>query len=106
MRALVQTFPRSEGPANVPASTKGPDAMNLPARPAVIRSLLGRWRHRLVLAVAVVLLSPGVHAASIAPISLIRGDLLAGRFRTQLELNSMSGDNQRDTLINELVVHT
>ena len=61
---------------------------------------------RVMLAVVAGLLCASLHAASIAPISLIRGVLLAGHFRTQLELNGMTGDNQRDTLINELVVHT
>src|SRR5215216_1789376 len=34
--------------------------------------------------------------------SLIRGVLLAGKFRTQHELNEMSADDQRNTLIVEL----
>jgi hypothetical protein len=34
--------------------------------------------------------------------SLIRGVLLAGKFRTQHQLNTMSGDDQRNTLIVEL----
>src|SRR5438477_2435693 len=34
--------------------------------------------------------------------SLIRGVLLAGKFRTQRELNTMSKDDQRNTLIVEL----
>ena len=36
----------------------------------------------------------------------IRGVLLVGKFRTQLELNAMSGDDQRNTLIVELANRT
>ena len=38
--------------------------------------------------------------------SEIRGVLLAGKFRTQHELNSMSHDDQRNTLIVELTAHS
>jgi hypothetical protein len=38
--------------------------------------------------------------------SLIRGVLLAGKFRTQHELNVMSADDQRNTLIVEMKRHT
>lgn len=38
--------------------------------------------------------------------SFIRGVLLAGQFRTQHELNAMSDDDQRNTLIVELSGHT
>jgi len=38
--------------------------------------------------------------------SLIRGVLLAGKFRTQLELNGMSSEDQRNTLIVEMVGRT
>lgn len=38
--------------------------------------------------------------------SLIRGVLLAGNFRTQQELNGMSNEDQRNTLIVELSGHT
>jgi Matrixin len=38
--------------------------------------------------------------------SLIRGVLLAGKFRTQHELNGMSHDDQRNTLIVEMAGHT
>jgi hypothetical protein len=38
--------------------------------------------------------------------SFIRGDLLAGRFRTQHELNLMSHEDQRNTLIVELTNHS
>ncbi|HVG59923.1 MAG TPA: hypothetical protein VNA24_15310 [Hyalangium sp.] len=38
--------------------------------------------------------------------SFIRGVLLVGRFRTQRELNAMSGEDQRNTLITELVGRT
>ena len=38
--------------------------------------------------------------------SLIRGVLLAGKFRTQHELNRMSGDDQRNTLIVEMTAHS
>jgi hypothetical protein len=38
--------------------------------------------------------------------SLIRGVLLAGNFRTQHELNGMSNDDQRNTLIVELTART
>ena len=38
--------------------------------------------------------------------SLIRGVLLAGKFRTQRELDTMSKDDQRNTLIVELSGHT
>src|SRR5690242_6134911 len=38
--------------------------------------------------------------------SLIRGILLAGQFRTQHELNGMSSEDQRNTLIVELAGRT
>src|SRR5436190_1795790 len=38
--------------------------------------------------------------------SLIRGVLLAGRFRTQHDLNKMSHEDQRNTLIVEMVAHS
>ena len=38
--------------------------------------------------------------------STIRGVLLAGKFRTQHELNNMSHDDQRNTLIVELTAHS
>ena len=38
--------------------------------------------------------------------SLIRGVLLAGKFRTQHELNKMSPEDQRNTLIVELTAHS
>ena len=38
--------------------------------------------------------------------SFIRGVLLVGRFRSQRELNAMSGEDQRNTLITELVART
>ena len=38
--------------------------------------------------------------------SLIRGVLLAGQFRTQHELNTMSADDQRNTLIVEMAGHS
>jgi len=38
--------------------------------------------------------------------SLIRGVLLAGKFRTHLELNQMSPEDQRNTLIVELTKHS
>ncbi len=38
--------------------------------------------------------------------SFIRGVLIAGRFRTQRELNQMSLDDQRNTLIVELTAHS
>jgi len=38
--------------------------------------------------------------------SLIRGVLLAGKFRTQHELNRMSNEDQRNTLIVELTAHS
>ena len=38
--------------------------------------------------------------------SLIRGVLVAGQFRTQHELNEMSHDDQRNTLIVELAAHS
>jgi hypothetical protein len=38
--------------------------------------------------------------------SLIRGVLLAGAFRTQAELNAMSVDDHRNTLIVEMVAHS
>ena len=41
-----------------------------------------------------------------APVSLIRGVLLTGKFRTQVDLNAMSGENQRNTLITELTNRT
>ena len=44
--------------------------------------------------------SPGVLS------SFIRGALLAGNFRTQRELNRMSHDDQRNTLIVELAAHS
>jgi hypothetical protein len=44
--------------------------------------------------------SPGVVS------SFIRGILLAGNFRTQHELNKMSHDDQRNTLIVELAAHS
>ena len=41
-------------------------------------------------------------AAPGAPVSLTRGVLLVGKFRTQLELDQMSGEDHRNTLITEL----
>lgn len=45
-------------------------------------------------------------ADSLHPPSYLRGALLAGGFRTQQELNEMSADDQRNTLIVELAGHS
>jgi hypothetical protein len=47
-----------------------------------------------------------VAAAPDDGMSLIRGVLLVGKFRTQTELNTMSWDDQRNTLITELANRT
>ena len=48
---------------------------------------------------------PGVGLTS-GRISFIRGVLLAGKFRTQQQLNKMSADDQRNTLIVEMAAHS
>lgn len=48
---------------------------------------------------------PGVALTS-GQISLIRGVLIAGRFRSQHELNNMSAEDQRNTLIVEMAAHS
>lgn len=48
---------------------------------------------------------PGVVLTS-GRISFIRGVLLAGKFRTQRELNNMSAEDQRNTLIVEMAGHS
>jgi hypothetical protein len=54
-----------------------------------------------------VLVTPAATAQpSGAPNSFIRGVLLTGKFRTQVELNAMSAENQRNTLITELTNRT
>jgi hypothetical protein len=88
-----------------------PHTVNLPTCQPFSRGRFGFRRHCLglmtaVLAAAAGLLLPNLTVAAGAPLSLIRGDLLVGRFRTQLELNRMSGDDQRNTLIVELANRT
>ena len=51
-------------------------------------------------------LGGGVPWGSLHQPSFIRGVLLAGRFRTHHELNLMSADDQRNTLIVELANHS
>jgi hypothetical protein len=56
---------------------------------------------------ALVLLGLGnVWPGSLTLATFLRGVLLAGRFRTQHELNTMSADDQRNTLIVELTAHS
>ena len=54
-----------------------------------------------------VLLGLGNHfPGSLTPAHFTRGVLLAGRFRTHHELNAMSADDQRNTLIVEMAAHS
>jgi hypothetical protein len=52
------------------------------------------------------LLAASAMATPDRPVSFVRGVLLVGKFRTQAALNSMSGEDQRNTLISELAART